>query len=222
MGLSEELRSHAAPIWEAAQRHPFVQGIGDGSLPVEKFKFYVCQDYVFLVEFSRVLALASARATVLEVMSRYASLLDATLNGEMELHRGYCERFGISRTDLEATPAAPAAHAYTRHLLSVAHGGTLGEITASLIPCQQGYAEIGLALAAQGEPASQPLYAEWIRMYASPEVQEIASWSCALLDRLAEDAGAGERDRMAEIFVTSSRYEYLFWEMAYTMQEWPV
>jgi thiaminase/transcriptional activator TenA len=155
-------------------------------------------------------------------MSRFASLLDATLNGEMELHRGYCGRFGISRADLETTAAAPVTHAYTRHLLAVAHSGTVAQIAASLIPCQLGYAEIGRELAARGEPASQPLYAEWIRSYASAEVQEIAAWTCALLDRLVEDGGVAERTRISEIFMASSRYEYLFWEMAYSMQDWPL
>src|SRR5712692_2268116 len=203
MGFSGELRDCAAAIWTASLEHPFVRGIGDGTLPLERFRFYIRQDYVFLIEFSRVLALAAARAADLDAMSRYASLLDATLNGEMELHRGYCERLGIAREELEATVAAPTTHAYTRHLLAVAYAGTLGEITASLIPCQAGYAEIGRELATRGEPTSQPLFGEWIRMYASPETQEIATWACGLLDRLAAGAGAEERDRMAEIFVMS-------------------
>lgn len=222
MSFSEQLRQQAAPIWEASAGHPFVRGIGDGSLPVERFRFYICQDYVFLIEFSRVLALGAARAADLEAMSRYAALLDVTLNGEMELHRGYCERFGISREALEATRAAPVTHAYTRHLLHVGHSGSLGEITAALIPCQRGYAEIGRELASRGEPASQPLYGEWIRTYAAPEMQELAAWACGLLDRLAADAGAAERTRMTEIFLTSSRYEYLFWDAAFRMLDWPV
>ena len=222
MSFSEQLRQRAAQIWEASAGHPFVRGIGDGSLPVERFRFYICQDYVFLIEFSRVLALGAARATDLEAMSRYAALLDATLNGEMELHRGYCTRFGISRSDLEATRAAPVTHAYTRHLLHTGQSGSVGEITASLIPCQRGYAEIGLALAAQGEPASQPLYGEWIGAYAAPEMQELAVWSCGLLDRLAAAAGDDERTRMTEAFLTSSRYEYLFWQMAWNLEDWPV
>ncbi|MGI8552207.1 MAG: thiaminase II [Dehalococcoidia bacterium] len=222
MSFSEALRAKAAPIWAASERHPFVRGIGDGSLPVEKFRFYICQDYIFLVEFSRVLALATARAHDLEAMARYGAMLDATLNGEMELHRGYCERLGIGRAELEATPPAPTTHAYTRHLLHVGHTGTLGEITASLIPCQRGYAELGTALAKRGEPVEQPLYAEWIRMYASPEIQAIATWACSLLDRLAIDAGEAERSRMAEIFLTSSRYEYRFWEMAWTRETWAI
>lgn len=61
MGFSDDLRKLADPVWRRSLSHPFVSGIGDGSLPVEKFKFYVRQDYVFLVEYSRVLALAVAK-----------------------------------------------------------------------------------------------------------------------------------------------------------------
>lgn len=222
MTFSETLRAQAERLWTASAGHPFVLGIGDGSLPLDRFSFYIRQDYVFLIEFSRVLALAVARADDLEDMQRYASLLDATLNGEMELHRAYCARVGIGREELEATTAAPATHAYTRHLLHVALSGTLAEITASLIPCMRGYAEIGAELAARGEPLSQPLYGEWIRTYAAPEFQELASWTCALLDRLAQDAGEAERRRISRAFLTSSRYEVLFWDAAYEMREWPL
>jgi thiaminase (transcriptional activator TenA) len=222
VGVAGEFRQHAAPIWDAARNHPFVRGIGDGSLPPEKFKFYIRQDYAFLVEFSRVLALAAARSAELESMSRYSHLLHETLHTEMELHRAYCERFGIVRSELEATEAAPTTYAYTRHLLAVAYSGDLAGITASLIPCQLGYAEIGRELAEQGEPKSQPLYSDWIRMYASPEVQEIAEWSCALLDRVAAGAQSQAHDRLREIYVTSSRYEFMFWEMADKMERWPV
>jgi thiaminase (transcriptional activator TenA) len=222
VGIAAELRQHASPIWEAARSHPFVRSIGDGSLPLEKFKFYIRQDYVFLVEFSRVLALAVARSAELESMSGYAQLLHETLHSEMELHRSYCERFGIVRSELEATEAAPTTYAYTRHLLAAAYAGNLAGITASLIPCQLGYAEIGRDLAEQGEPKSQPLYSDWIRMYASPEVQEIAAWSCALLDRVAAGAQAQARVDLRDIYFTSSRYEFMFWEMADKMERWPV
>lgn len=221
MTFSDTLRFQAASLWSACATHPFVRGVGDGSLPVDHFRFYIRQDYVFLIDFSRVLALAAARATDLVAMARYASLLDATLNGEMELHRGYCARLGISREELEATAAAPATHAYTRHLLQVAHSGTLGEITAALNPCMRGYAEIGLELAVNGEPEAQPLYGEWIRTYAAVEFQELAGWNCSLLDRLGDEAGTAERQRMASVFMTSSRYELLFWDAAYEMRGWP-
>ena len=222
MGFVAEMRAAAAPIWEAEAAHPFVRGIGDGTLDVEKFKFYIAQDYVFLVEFVRVLALAAAKAHDLETKEHFTELQHATLTQEMALHRGYCARFGVTDADLEATRPAPTTHAYTRHLLSVAYAGSVAETEAALLPCQWSYAEIGAALARAGELAHAPLYAEWIRAYASPEYQTLAAGMCALLDRLAERAGPDERRRMAEHFLTSSRYEYQFWEACFTLEAWPV
>ena len=68
MGYSEDLRARAASIWESEQSHPFVTGIGDGTLPMDRFKYYMCQDYVFLIDFCRAISLAVAKAPGLEEM----------------------------------------------------------------------------------------------------------------------------------------------------------
>lgn len=208
----------AEPIWSQSLSHPFVNGIGDGSLPVEKFKFYIRQDYVFLVEYARVLALAVAKGRDLLVMEKFAELLHATLGTEMALHRAYCGEFGIRPEDLERTRPAPTTYAYTRHLLETAWSGSLGEIVASLFPCGWGYWEIAKTLQARGAPAHAPLYARWIEMYASKEYGEVAHWLKDLLDRLGAAASPAERERMAERFLASSRFEHAFWEMAWSME----
>jgi thiaminase/transcriptional activator TenA len=215
MGFSDDLRKSAEPVWSRSLSHPFVTGIGDGSLPVEKFKFYVRQDYVFLVEFSRVLALAVAKGHDLAVMEKFAALLHATLGTEMALHRSYCGEFGISPEDLAETRAAPATYAYTRHLLETGWSGSLGEIVASLFPCGWGYWEIGTMLLARGTPAGAPLYGRWIEMYASKEYGEVARWLKELLDRLGAAASPSERERMTERFLLSSRFEHAFWDMSW-------
>jgi len=222
MKFTERLREKASPIWEAEMRHPFVLGIGEGTLPLEKFKFYVKQDYVFLVEFSKVFAWAVTKTTGVATMAKFAELLDATLHTEMELHRGYAKKFGIPPEDLEQTQAAPTCYAYTRHLLQVAATGTLAELVAALLPCAWGYCEIAARLAARGEPKDQPLYAEWIRMYSSAEFAGFAQWLRDLLDSLAEGLKEGTLASLEAHFLTSSRYEYLFWEMAWREESWPV
>ena len=113
--------------------------MGDGTLPVENFKHYVTQDYAYLVEYSRALALAAARAPRLEDMSWFTGLLAETLNVEMSLHRSYCQEFGISANELEATVPAPATMAYTGFLLKTTYKSSFGELVASLLPCQWGY-----------------------------------------------------------------------------------
>ncbi len=222
MEFSDALRRKAALIWKRIFTHPFVKGIGDGSLPVGKFRFYMGQDYVFLIEYCRVLALASAKAWDLDTMERFAGLLHATLHTEMALHRGYAKKFGISARELARTRPAPTTYAYTRHLLQVATSGTLSELAAALLPCQWGYWEIGQRLAKKGPPQRQPLYGEWIHTYSSPEFGALAAWVRELTDRLARGAGEEERRRMEEGYLMSCRYEYLFWEMSYREETWPV
>ena len=116
MSFMDDLENKALPVRQAILRHPFVTGIGDGTLDVDKFRFYVRQDYLYLIDYGRVIALAAARSPDIETMGWFARLLDGTLNVEMDLHRGYCAEFGISSGELEATPVAPTTMAYTRFL----------------------------------------------------------------------------------------------------------
>jgi thiaminase/transcriptional activator TenA len=97
MPFSDRLRRAAADVWEAQHEHPFVRGIADGTFDPERFRFYVRQDYLFLIEYGRVLALACARAPRLELMERFAELAQSTLRTETDLHRAYAADWGISR-----------------------------------------------------------------------------------------------------------------------------
>jgi len=220
--MSTTLLNASLLIREQILAHPFVRGIGDGTLPRLPFVHYIRQDYLYLIEYSRVLALGIVRAHDLEIMELFAELVHATLHSEMELHRGYCERLGISRRELDQTPVAPTTHAYTRHLLAIAHGGTIAELMASLLPCQWGYLEIGEALHAQGLPTQEPLYAEWIEMYSGSEYRELAERLRATFDRVAARASTDEISRIHDIFLISSRYEYAFWDAALKLEAWPV
>ena len=221
MGFSEELLDRAKPIREKISQHPFVRGLGDGTLAEERFRFYMEQDYLFLIEYSRVFALAAAKGPDLETMGRFAELLRSTLSVEMELHRSYAAEFGISRDDLERAPVAATTHAYTRHLLSVAWGGSIVEIAASLLPCQWGYWELGRDLAARAEAGQRGRYHRWIETYSAREFGELAEWLCALVNRLAEGRRPEELARTEREFMASSHYELMFWEMAWRRELWP-
>ena len=221
MTFTADIRARAERLHQAIFNHPFITGIGDGTLDVERFKHFIRQDYLYLIEYSRVLALAAARASSIESMGRFAQLLTETLNTEMALHRGYCARFGITQAELEATKAAPTTQAYTDFFVKTAYHGSFAELACALLPCMWDYCEIGLMLAQRGKPVHQPLYAEWIDMYSSAEFQALADWLRGLVDQLAKGASAEERACMEAAYVTSTRYEYAFWEMAWRLEEWP-
>jgi thiaminase/transcriptional activator TenA len=216
MRFSEELREAAAQIWEAQHEHPFVRGIGDGTLDPERFRFYVRQDYLFLIEYARLLALACARAPRLSLMERFADLAQATLRTEMELHRAYAAEWGIAREQLEAEPIAPATRAYADFILRTAALGDFGELVGALLPCMWGYNELGRRLAERGRPANE-LYARWIDMYAGDDFTQLASWCREVCDETAAEAGGEGRSRMREAFVESSRHELAFWDAAWRL-----
>jgi len=219
MTLTDDLHAAATPIWDAQLEHPFVRGLGDGSLDVERFKRWVLQDYRYLMEFARIFAWAVAKADRLASMSWYAMVLDLTLNTEMGLHRSYAERFGITTDDLEATPMWPTTRAYTDFLVRTSADGDMADLLAALLPCAWGYVHIAKHLA-KGEPPEDRRYADWIQQYASDEFAQAAEWLKAELNRVAAGASDEKRARLTELFVISSRYEWQFWEMCWHGEAW--
>jgi thiaminase/transcriptional activator TenA len=212
--FSDDLRHAAAGVWSAQHDHPFVRGVADGTLDPGRFRFYVRQDYVFLVEYGRSLALACVRAPRLDWMGQFAELARSTLHDEMELHRTYAASWGISPAELEREPAAPAVRAYTDFLLRTGTLGEFEELIAALLPCMWGYSELGQGLAGVERPHDER-YAQWIAMYASEEFAELGRWCRCVCDDLAADASPSLKRRMKDAFVTSSRHELAFWEAAW-------
>lgn len=219
MTLTDHLYEIARPLWEEQLRHPFVEGLGNGTLQEERFKRWVLQDYRYLEEFARVFAWAAAKADRLESMAWYATVLDMTLNTEMELHREYASRFHLTPEDLEAEPMWPTTRAYTDFLVRTAADGDMLDLLAALLPCAWGYVYLARKLAEAGPPVDQR-YADWIAQYASEEFNQALQWLKAELDRLAEGISAVKKERLREIFLTSTRYEWLFWEMCWKGESW--
>jgi thiaminase (transcriptional activator TenA) len=211
MPFTDQLRQAADPIWVAQQKHPFVRGIGEGTLESSRFQHYVRQDYLFLIDYARLLALGCARAPRLDAMARFARLTGAVLGGELELHRAYAAEWGVSTDELEDERPTPTTRSYTDFLLRVATLGDYGELLAALLPCMWGYHEIAVHLAEGGRPTNE-LYARWIDEYAGDEFGELADWCRALTNQAAE---TGNPRRMTDAFVTSSHYELAFWDASW-------
>ena len=218
-GFYAEIRRNTEPLWKVILDHPFVQGIGDGTLARERFEFYLKQDYVYLIDFSRVFGLAAVKSTTLSDMEFFATLMNATLNSEMELHRRTCAAFGIPREALEGTRKAMITSAYTDYLVRTCLEGDLADILAVLVPCACGYAEIAKTLKAKGLPANA-FYMDWIETYSSVEFVKFADQLIERLDAHAEGAPERLKERWCRLYELSTRYEYLFFDMSWKMEEW--
>lgn len=182
--------SLAADLWKAngdwAQRilaHDFVRGLGDGTLPVDRFKGYVAQDAYFLEAFARAYAFCLASSTERGDLHGFAELIAGVLE-ELKLHAGYAERWKV---DLTGVVPIATTTAYVDFLLETARRGHLGETIAAMTPCMRLYAYLGQMLS-RGDPAS--LYAEWVKTYADPGFERLAMRLEKLLDAHATDSEA--------------------------------
>lgn len=216
--VSTRLHDAAAPVWEACLRHPFVTGIGDGTLDMEKFRYFMLQDYLYLFDYARVFALGVVKARDPELMRVFAANVDAILGGEMKIHRAYMKHLDITEEQVFSIKPALANLSYTNYMLSVAQTGGPMEIVASILACSWSYAEIGQALAAIPGAAEHPFYGEWIRGYASEEYAATNQALIELMDSLAADAGEEQLAYLTDVFVNCSRYELGFWDMAWDVQ----
>lgn len=219
MAFTEEIRPEAESIWDAIVDHPMVERLGTGTLDEEPFRYWVKQDYVYLVDYSRLFAYGAACAPTLEAMGTFATLLESTINNEMDLHRGYAAEFGISETELEETLPSPTTQAYTDFLVRTAAAEGFGELVAALLPCMWGFNETGKRLAERGYPDHEG-YAAWIEMYAGDEFSDLTEWCIELMDDVADGASKADRARYRERFLTSARYEYRFWDAAWRQERW--
>lgn len=217
--VSYRLHNEAASIWEDCLKHPFVTGIGDGTLEVEKFRYFMLQDYLYLFDYARVFALGVVKARDPELMRTFAANVNAILGGEMKIHRAYMERLGITEAKVFAVKPALDNLSYTNYMLSVASSGTPMEIIASILACSWSYAEIGQALAAIPGAAEHPFYGEWIQGYSSDEYAATNQALIELMDSLAADASEDQIAYLTEVFVNCSRYELGFWDMSWEMRK---
>ena len=218
MKPSERLYQAARPVWDQCLSHPFVTGIGDGTLPVEKFQYFMLQDYLYLFDYARVFAIGVVKARQPELMRIFSKNVDTILHGEMKIHRGYMARLGITEEQVFAVEPALDNLSYSNYMLSVSHAGGPREIVAAILACSWSYAEIGQTLAAIPGAAEHPFYGEWIQGYASEEYAATNQSLIELMDRLAEGSSEEELAHLTDIFVNCSRYEKGFWDMAWEMR----
>ena len=161
--------------------HPFVQGLGDGSLATASFKSYVAQDAYFLDAFARAYAFCLAHGTSREDLFGFAELIAGVLE-ELKLHKSYTEKLEVSLDDV--TPL-PATRAYVDFLLQTARQGQLGETIAAMTPCMRLYAFLGQALAKKDVA---PAYVDWVKTYSDPGFEALAARLESLLDQHAVDS----------------------------------
>jgi len=216
---SESLWAEGSATYQAILKHPFLLGLTSGSLDPQRFAYYVAQDAHYLRDYARALAVVGAKAPTHAAAGMFARHAAGTLDVEIALHEGLLPQLGLDPTALDAIPLSPTTLSYTSYLLATVHGGSFTEGLAAVLPCYWIYARVGAALLDQGSP--DPRYQRWIDTYAGEEFASIVTDVLTFADAHGLDLGAAEDARARKHFAITSRYEWMFWDAAWRLEQWP-
>lgn len=211
---SQLLRERGAATWAAAVSHSMVTEIGAGTLPHPTFRSYFEQNVLYLEDYARAIALIIARAPGREAVAVLTRFLNQIVEVELPANYSFLSRLGGSAVPDTDAAMLPTTYAYTRHLLDAAGRHDLATGLAAVLPCQWSYGEIATGLTAA--LPRDPIYADWISMFAGDDYAELVDATTGLLDRHSDTHDVARMASLFAVFDRSTRYELAFWDMAYT------
>ncbi len=218
MKLAERLRRDAEEIWGRIKQHPFVLELYRGTLPLEKFKYYVIQDYNYLVGMAKAFSLLAAKAERHNVMEEALQIAFQDASIEMRNYEEILGELGLSLSKVLEIEPAPTNTAYTNHMIATCCLKPPIDCMVAMIPCFWTYLELAETHRSLAEENRNKLYLKWIKAYESEEYRSLTE----RLIRLVNEEWNGERySELRRIFLRSSRYELMFWDMAYRLEAWP-
>ena len=218
--FTSQLWESISEIYAAILAHPFLNGLTSGDLPEATFRFYVIQDALYLRDYARCLTIAAAKSPDDRWCEMFAEHAKGALVVERSLHEGFFAQWGLSEADVYAKPPAPTNLAYTSYLLRVAYGSSFEELLGALLPCYWIYWEVGKTLQTRGSVS--PTYQRWIDTYGSEEFGTVVRQVLDVTNEAIVDLPETRRERIRGHFLTTSRYEWLFWDAAYRQERWQI
>lgn len=220
MSFTADIWKKNAALFEATRTMPFNTELAAGTLSEERFRHYMIQDAHYLIAFGRALAVASAKADTPDEIVQFAIGAQTAIVVERSLHKDFMEQFKVTPEVFAATPLSPATHHYTSFLMSTAWGASYPVVLAGLLPCFWIYAEIGRDII--GRAAKNNPYQSWIDTYAGDEFHEAVRAVIATVDRVAAVASDETRKAMHDAYTRAAQLEWMFWDSAYRLEQWPV
>ena len=215
MKNSDRIYNDMIDLWERYNSHPFVQGLANGTLPKEKFKFFMIQDHLYLMQYSKVFAMGVLKSRREEDMRLFASLISATLDVENAIHKSYLKKLGLSNEELAAAKPSIVTDSYTNYMIAVAQKEGMAEIMAAVLACSWTYKLIGDYLENYPGAKDQEFYGDWVRQYMSESYRSANDLMIDMFDRFSDGCTEEEFQNLEHIIYACTQYEYMFWNMAW-------
>ena len=212
--LSADIRARHAAAWERVVAHPFVQQLGDGTLPLERFRLYFVQDYIFVRDLVSMAGMALAKSPDLGRASAPINrFLTGVLNPENDLFERALAQLGASEEELTSSVATPATQGFCDFIARVGHEGSFDEIITVLYVTEGTYLDWASRLIDAGRRPDNEIYREWIDLHGPAALGDFVSWMGSHLDSIPPERVSARTDWLVR---TALGYELMFWEQAHT------
>jgi thiaminase/transcriptional activator TenA len=215
MKWSEQTWETIEPIYKRILELPFLHELMDGTLPLKKFYFYLRQDAIYLSEYGKVLAGIACRLENPQHRHAFLHFSADTITVEAALHESYLK-------DAPTAPykgASPSCLLYTGFLSKQLLAYPIETALAAVLPCFWIYQKVGDYIVAHQTKSNNP-YQPWIDTYGNENFARTVQKAIDICDAAAEVSKL--KTEMTEAFVYASKMEWMFWDSAYRMEEWPV
>ena len=219
MRISEKLRKDAGHIWEKIFEHPFVVELYSGTLPMEKFRLYVLQDYNYLVSAIKNFSIICSRADSADVVKEIADIIHLEATSEFKGYEELLNKLGYKIEDAMNVDALPMNVSYRSFLLATSSLRPYQESITSVLSCFWSYSEIAKHHRDKLSKNSNGIYVEWASVFLSEDYLNLVDRLRSLVNTFCDDY---PYKKLRDIFITASRFEYMYWDSAYKMEGWPV
>ena len=205
-----KLKNSCKKEWSEYTNHKFLSDLVNNKLPYKNFKNYLVQDYVFLQQFLKILALSVYTSNNFDEIDRSINFIKG-IDHEIKLHISYCKKWKIPLKSLNNIVVEKANSDYTDHVLKVGKNGDNLDIFSCLSVCIIGYGEIGFNLS-KIKNWKKSKYSSWIQMYSSKEYQRVAKNNIEYLDILLKNNKGRKFNTLKKNFKKSTILERNFWQ----------
>ena len=214
MKLTERFFAEAEAYWDKAAVKPFIRKMAAGTLKPERWRFYMLQDYIYIKEYIKIIALTIVQADELEEIAYLEKLIGETLNETCRVHIPNMKEIGITREDIRKTEPAAVSLAYVRYMQSEASGGGVLSGLTALLNCSWSYMYIvQQAMKKYHDEVCASTYRSWFEAYACNEYMAANQELIDAVDRISAGIDPAEEDRLCGIFLECCKYEDAFWDM---------
>jgi thiaminase/transcriptional activator TenA len=220
MKFTQTLLKSIEDIYNSILNHSFIKGLTDGTIEESAFQHYAIQDALYLRDFAKGLAIIATKAEDDNEFLLFCSHASNAILVERSLHESFFKTWNLSSEQIYQTKQAPNTLLYTSFLLRIASTRPYHESIGAFLPCYWIYLLVGKKLLEKGSP--NPIYQKWISTYGGDEFEEVVNQVLKLTDQLSENLTNGQKEKVKENFILTSKMEYYFWDMGYQKQNWLV